>query len=498
MNPESGALTRYLEQKEFDAAVVRMGKYGRIAADFARAEQSSVRRQRIDEVRAIEQKILKKGRGGPGCEEQLIDTRGYREHQTDIIYSSPSGQTITVPVVMFYKKEGNKVMWLEGGGRTVVLHEALYRQRLESSLYGQARDRNVSFIPVVDGRGAYTGITSIIEDVHAQHVNRRTVEARNESLLPGFRVSTDLIASIAERFPLDTRNFRKPDAYFPPIAGNVFDDQDHPTLAGRMLCYLYDTLIDRPDYRTPQDAREYGRQGEKAFDTFNAHIPSVLNSRRKIMNDRIEFGLDREKGTDAFHFNGDTMPVQSFLFYFNKSTSHFTNPAARMCRAYITLDPHEWSETGKQFADLCTLLYDAGIDFIAKCCSPYGQAKRMDNIVLYISEPHRKQASALIKQFMNDRHIGKGHMMAAVPSDQDGLSWAYEPTASESKLWQNVSGSSRAGSFNMIIAMYALPMYLDKLVVACMQKADRASADIYRDEAKRVRGLCAAYRAQIE
>lgn len=498
MNPESGALTRYLEQKEFDEAALRMGKYGRIAADFARPEQSSVRKQRIDEVCAIEQKILKKGRGGPGCEEQLIDTRGYREHQTDIIYSSPSGQTITVPVVMFYKKEGNKVVWLEGGGRTVVLHEALYRQRLKSSLYGTARDRSVSFIPVVDGRGAYTGITSIVEDVRAPRASRAFAAPSNESLLPGFRVSSKLIASIAERFPLDVQNPRKPDTYFQPIGGNVFAEDDRPTLAGRMLCYLYDTLIDRPDYHTPQDAREYGRQGEKAFDAFNAYVPSVLNSRRKVMNDRIEFGLDREKGTDAFHFAGETMPVQSFLFYFNKSTDHFTASTARICRAYITLDPREWRETGKQFADLCILLYDAGIDFMAKCCSPYGQARRMDNVVLYISEPHRQQASALIKQFMNDRRIGKGHMMAAVPSNQDGLSWAYEPTPTESKLWQGISGSSQVGSFNLIMAMYALPLYLDKLIVACLRKGDRASADIYRNEVERVRGLFAAYRTQLE
>lgn len=497
MNPESGALTRYLEQREYDATVLRMEKYGRIAANLARDERSSIRKQRVDEVHGIEQKILKQGRGGPGCEDQLIDTRGYREYRIDIIYSSPSGQTITVPVVMFYKKRGNETVWLEGGGRTVVLHEALYRQRLKSSLYGQARDRSVSFIPVVDGRGAYTGITSIIEDVRAPNA-ARVAEKRSESLPPGFRVSAKLIESIANRFPFDQKRIRTPEQYYPPIVSNIFAEHDHPTLAGRMLIYLYDTLVDRPEYHAPQDAHEYGQFGREALDTFNSYIPSVLNTRRKMMNDRIEFGLDREQGTDAFHFNGDTMPVQSFLFYFNKSTDHFTDPTARMCRAYITLNPRDWRDTGRNFADLCLLLYDAGIDIIAKCCSPYGQAKRMDNIVIYISEPHRQQASALIKQFMVDRRIGKGHMMAAVPSSQDGLSWAYEPMPSESKLWQDVSGSSQEGSFNIIMAMYALQLYLDKLIVACIQKGDRASADIYRNEAERVRNLFAAYRAQIE
>lgn len=497
MNPESQTIIRQLEQKEFEAQKLRMEKYNRIAADLTRDERHPHRKQRMEEIKKIEARIIKSGRGqeSEGRRELLVDARGYRETRRTVCYLSPTGERIERSVVMFYKNEGSKVTWLTVGGRVVSLHTSLYDQRIDSALYGAARDRRVSFMPTVDERGIYAGIVTIIEDIRVKRSVRS--EPSSETIPPGFKQSMDLIRSIADAFPFNPKRPRKPENYFPPIGGNIFNENDRPTLAGKMCCDLYDTLTERPGFANRHEQGYFNAIGNEVYDAFNNYVVSTLNARRAKGNDRIEYALDRKDGTDAFHFNGDTNTVQSFLFYFNKSQTRFHNPNARMVRAYITLDDIDLKSTGINFADLCLALYDGGVDFLAKCCSPYGQAQRMDNMVFYISESHRAHASEIIKRFLSERKLGKGHLMAATPSRADGLSWAYEPSEQEMKLWRAVSGSTSDGSFNLIATMYALPLYLDKLIVACYQAGDQDSAKKYQKEAERIRALFEKYRTVI-
>ncbi len=493
MNPEQHTIMRHLGPKEFEGMKIRVGKYSRIAEDLGGIPP--LRKQRVNEIQAIERRIHERGRGDEksGRHERLVDTRGYREARRTIRYVSPTGDTFDANVVMFYKKEKNTVEWLASDGRTIVLDAGLYENRLPSTLYNQQSDRIVHYIPYVDDRGAYNGVITIIEE--KRRPGRALRQPDQKSLVPGFHLSSDAIKLIAERFGKpDVKKPRKPEHYFAPIVSNIFSEHDVPTLAGKMVCHLYDTLIMRTTDRVQTYDGEYSDLGTFAFDTFNTYVPKILNARTAQGNDQIKYLLDRGPGTDAFHFAGDTTVVQSFLFYFNKSRSHWQHPHDRITRAYITLDQNNLRKTPIHFVDLCLVLYDAGVDFSAKCTSPYGQARRMENIVVYIAESDRDRASDIIKQFMTERKLGKGHLLAASPSAQDGLSWAYEPAEYEMRLWREISGSSRSTSFNMIATMYALPLHLDALIVACLKVGDSTSAEKYQKEAERMRALFKKYR----
>ncbi|MEK7649307.1 MAG: hypothetical protein AAB400_05365 [Patescibacteria group bacterium] len=489
MNPEHHTIIRQLGLKEFEGMKLRLGKYGRITADLELQPTSAARIQRTQEIQAVEQKIKTRGRGDEksGREELLIDTRGYREARRTLHYVSPTGESFDTEAVLFYKKEGQQITWLKSENRLVVLDVGLYCNRLASTLYNQQGDRPVAYIPMVDDRGAYRGIVTIIED--KKKPKPLIHEPEQKSLPPGFRLSTDTIKTIADRFLVDSRRPIQPGSFIRPIFTNIFDSDDRSTLAGRILCDVYERVIERSGRKdaVPADA------GKKSYHAFNTYVPKILTRRHNQGYAPLEYVEDRASGTDAFHLGGSQFG-SSFLYYFNKSMARWQHPHDPITRAYLTLDTKDLEKTPIHFTDLCLALYDAGIDFMAKCCTPHAQVKRMDNILFYISEPDREHASAIIKQFMTDRKLGKGHMLAAMPSAQDGLSWAYEPNSYEMRLWQEVSGSSQPASFNIVAAMYALPLYLDRLIVACLRTGDTASAETYRKEVERVRLLFRKYR----
>jgi len=80
-------------------------------------------------------------------------------------------------------------------------------------------------------------------------------------------------------------------------------------------------------------------------------------------------------------------------------------------------------------------------------------------------------------------------MLAAHPSQQEGLSWAMEPNPEEMELWKKISGSSVSASYNVLVAVKAMPDYLDRLANAHKKKGDDASAQIYEQEANRLRSI---------
>lgn len=68
----------------------------------------------------------------------------------------------------------------------------------------------------------------------------------------------------------------RPEELFPPVGGNVFGDNDTPTLAGKAIGRVYDSLVKRPDYQktfTPREIIERGKQVYSLYVRLNTWLP---------------------------------------------------------------------------------------------------------------------------------------------------------------------------------------------------------------------------------
>lgn len=94
-----------------------------------------------------------------------------------------------------------------------------------------------------------------------------------------------------------------------------------------------------------------------------------------------------------------------------------------------------------------------------------------------------------LKQFLLEKQIGSGHVLAAVPSSVDGLSWAPDPDIRQQELVREVTGSSKAstyGSYNIFVATMAAPTYFERLAQMHSQKGNSQESDLLRKEAERI------------
>ncbi|MCL4353115.1 T3SS effector HopA1 family protein [Patescibacteria group bacterium] len=485
-----------LETQAFQQAKIRIEKSQRIRGDLQPPEGQAYNRQRVEEVRNIEMRS-EQGEEGKrsGFEEILIDTRGYEPKRFRMTYENPQEASISEDLIMYVRMGQNgQPEWLTLQGQPLALNADLYEGRLASHKHAQGTDYKATVMPRVDGQGAYLGITTIIESANStdatqtKQENQATTlttptEARTASQIMDFE-------QIGNTFQLNEQNPPKPNELITPVVTNMFGENDTPTLAGKAVAKVYEDLITRQGYQRPASAEEAKRivdAGKIARQDYSDYVKQQLQARLNGGDNRLTFGIDRQSGTDGFHFQGDTNAGRDHLFYFNKSSSHYKNPNEQLTRAYLTLAPNETQALQRCFVDLCLTMYDADIDFSGKCVSPAGLEKRTDDMVLYISTSNQQKASELIKRFMAERGIGKGHVLAAVPSNQDGLSWALEPTQEANAIWREVTGSSKKASFNSFVATMAIPIYLERLALAQVRKGDTAAAQTYIEEAKRVR-----------
>jgi|GEM_PF-2611577 len=291
---------------------------------------------------------------------------------------------------------------------------------------------------------------------------------------------------IAANISFDEKNPPKADTFLPIAGGNMFGDDDEQTLAGKVIGRrLYDELVLRQDSTPSLSAQETLRAGKDSLGDFVQYL-SQKQSREVTTKDIV----NRPTGVTGFHLNGEEGRVsRDHLFYFNKSRSQWKNPKEKEVRAYLTLKPSEISSVQRHFVDLCNKLLEADIDFSAKAASPNGLQKRTDNMVLYIAVPDQARAGQLIKEFLTERNIGDGHVLAAIPSPQDGLSWALEPDERQNQIWQAVSGSSEKCSYNGYIASMVAPAFLRKLASTHRKRGNIEDARRFEDEAIRIEGI---------
>lgn len=295
--------------------------------------------------------------------------------------------------------------------------------------------------------------------------------------------SKNKFKTIAEGITIDEKKPPKPEQFFPPVAGNMFGENDEPTLAGKIIARdIYDKLVERPDYKSSLSVTEILRLGREALEDFEGYI-----------KDKGDFSFDvtRPAGKTGFHLNGEEGRVsRDHLFYFSKTTKEWKNPDAKQVRAYLTIDPAEIGNTQKHFVDLCTKLYESGVDFTAKAASPNGLEKRTDNMVFYLAEADKPKAEQIIRDFLEESGIGKGNVYAAEEdSEQEGLSWAPEPDQKDTELWQKTSGSSERASYNVVVAAKVIPRYLRRLAEVHSKIGDNKSAETFNREADRVESL---------
>jgi len=83
----------------------------------------------------------------------------------------------------------------------------------------------------------------------------------------------DKFKDIAERISIDEKKPPKPEQFFPPTGGNMFGENDEPTLAGKVIFRdVYDRLVERPDYKSSLSASEILRLGRESLENFKEYI----------------------------------------------------------------------------------------------------------------------------------------------------------------------------------------------------------------------------------
>lgn len=299
-----------------------------------------------------------------------------------------------------------------------------------------------------------------------------------------------IAADFADRIEIDEKNPKTPERLFPPAAGNMFGDNDTPTLAGRAVANIYDQLIKRPNHKSKYQPTEILQMGREAVADFESYIEELNQQAKKSGKQEFSFNVARGAGETGFHLNGEETVSRDHLLYFSKSTTQWKNPKEQTVRAYLTLDPKEIKNIQRHFVDLCSTLHEQGIDFTAKASGPNGMDKRTDNTVLYISQSDQEKAGQIIKDFLRAKGIGQGYVDAAVHSpDQEGLSWAMNPTPEQQKIWQEVSGSSQNTSYNCYVATQAIPRYLRRLAEAQKKVGNNEATEKFLQEAARVENI---------
>ena len=301
-----------------------------------------------------------------------------------------------------------------------------------------------------------------------------------------FKTSKD----VADNLPLDENN--PPEEFFKPSVGNLFGNDDEPTLAGRTISTVYDSLLERPGKKNypPHLLKE---EGEKSFNDMKAYLAYFQSQG----NNHCAFVGSRKPGTTSFSLEGESMVkpmyTKDHLFYFDKTGKEWKKQNPPLVRGYVTLNPNQNHLIQRHFADLSNELYKNGIDFRAKAASPSGMLKRTDNMVFYIADYDQEKAGNVMKSFLSTRGIGQGHVSAAISSPQEGLSWAAEPSERDQRMWQEISGSTNPASYNIVVATKAMPDYLLKVGNAHERKGDSTTAKKFYDEASRTKEIIKNY-----
>ena len=293
--------------------------------------------------------------------------------------------------------------------------------------------------------------------------------------------------AIGRGFTLDEKNLPEPEHIFRPMGGNFFEEGDEPTLAGRVIARVYGQLVNRDIPPPKESGKDLLEECRAELRIFFDYVNKILTERDREGKKDLGLSNQRVSGTD--HFFRSYGATDEHSMYFSKSHAHWKDRNAEEIRAYITVAPEQIKDLSKNFVDLSILLYDAGIDFTAKCASPSGAKNRTDNVVIYIARADQPKATPIIKEFLNERKLGQGHIKAGVVSAQDGLSWAPEPSNKDHKLYAEIAGSSGRTSFNAYVTARAIPTYLERLATAHTKKGNKKAAGTFAQEAKRVRGI---------
>lgn len=302
--------------------------------------------------------------------------------------------------------------------------------------------------------------------------------------------ATSFMRELAQKVPLEVK---PASAFIPPAAGNSYNPQDTPTLAGKVAINIYDHLTKRgaPLTKTPTEFIKAGRDAITQFPTvISRHAPGFT------------YGSSRTPGQTSFHHDtspGDTpMATSDFLYYFNTSGAHrkIKRSAHPEVRGYITIKQTHANKIPELFVKLVKRLKDANVEFDAKATSPYGAETRNDHMVFYIPQPHQEKARDVMKKFLEEEKVGEGKagqspIVTNIAGSTAGLSWAFEPDQEEIKIGHEISGASTGISHNRLAALAATPHYLERIAQAHEQTGNHKEAKIFRDEAKRVEHILA-------
>lgn len=263
-----------------------------------------------------------------------------------------------------------------------------------------------------------------------------------------------------------------------------FKPTDKPTLAGRAMEFIYNSLVLRGEAHYA-DKIELLRRCREAKADFKEYIAEVNLKRTE------EFSYSRRNARKAgFHHNNRKNPFSDHLFFFH----HPLYDGLLSAKAYVTLLPWESERSHRHFVDLCQSLYDAGVHFVAKGSTPKGTLERIDDLIFYVHPWHKAKAAEVMESFLRKKQIAHGYIPGSTRSSVPGLSWSTEPLPKEGRLWQKITGSSIEWDSigrNGIEAALRMPSFFEALAAAHRTRGHKKVADVFHKEAQRVARLIA-------
>lgn len=255
-----------------------------------------------------------------------------------------------------------------------------------------------------------------------------------------------------------------------------------------LMSYLYNFILAKDNLPCPEG---YGSWAEFNTQMRSSYLdPQVMGFNYISPGIRIERGFFPDESYPSIHaeFGLTFDPAGPYMLIYSDPNWDVNQNSSKAIRAYLTFNQawltqkFNYADTVVRFAELCDLLYKAGIYFNAKLSSPSGSANRYDNLIIYTNAANFEEVRGILAKFasQNPELFSSKLMPAAIPDpEHQNIGWGFEPR------WHEVNNYKYCGfgdkpSYTSLIASKALVYFLDRLVEEHLAQGNNTEAETFR------------------
>ncbi len=254
-----------------------------------------------------------------------------------------------------------------------------------------------------------------------------------------------------------------------------------------ILRYMYQWAVEKQRANPPEGYESWVEYNKQTLDTFRGELTKLSFLTSDIRYTQSSYPQD----SGASIYIDNKMPLVTafgeeypyFLMYDDADWDLRYN-SNKTARVYITLDTgnssSELTNAMFTFPMLCDKLRLAGIQFVAKSSSPSGYANAADNIILYFNAEQSDQLREVLRAFdFKGKVADQSQVKAAVPdAELPGVAWGVQPGGEMLRKLKFLTGKTE-GSYSLIVAMYGLQNFLERLASAHLRLGNEDEADYF-------------------